>query len=334
MMEESYADNISFFGTVIEESPLFMVAEDKECDLDYDTAGLTNIATYGLIDSHCHLDFIFSRLQGLPESPSTFKEFKKQFKDEFPLRSFSGCIAVFCEPAKWMKNGYEEMAHQDPNVWCTYGVHPHYADDFDTATFYALEKLLKTDSKVVALGEIGLDYSTKNSVDHDVQKRVFELQLLLARQNDFPICLHIRNADDDGLEILEKVNLSKKHKIHLHCFNGSWETCQRWLQKYSNLKVGFTPMITFRQASQLHKVVEAIPLERILLETDAPYFLPRQATSKLGFSHPGLVIHTAAQVAHLKRIPIEDVIEATHANVQEVYGIRGISYNSLLENLD
>ena len=105
--------------------------------------------------------------------------------------------------------------------------------------------------------------------------------------------------------------------------HSNWDECQEWMRRYPNLKVGFTPMITFAKNRHLHDVIRKIPLSRILLETDSPYFLPRQEPTSLtgGMSHPGFVIHTAAQIAQLKKVPIRDVIEANKRNVLEIYGI-------------
>ena len=126
---------------------------------------------------------------------------------------------------------------------------------------------------------------------------------------NLPICLHVRQADEDGLKILDEAKLPKNYRIHLHCFNSHWQNCKMWMEKYPNLKVGFTPMITYEKNRHLHEVVREIPLERVLLETDSPYFLPRQEpNSQSGISHPGYVIHTAAQIALLKNVPIEGKI--------------------------
>jgi len=292
-------------------------------ELDYNKEVLKSLDFRGLIDTHCHLDFLFDRLRFQKgEKYSTFKAFKQDYIQEFSEKCFSGCIAVFCEPQKWGKFGYEDSLLSDHDVWCTFGVHPHHSDDFDTEVYLTLLELLKRE-RVVALGEIGLDYSQNNHVDHDIQKRTFLLQMNLALERDLAVCLHIRRAFEDGLWILDEAKVPQTYRIHLHCFNSDWDECQEWMRRYPNLKVGFTPMITFAKNKHLHEVVRKIPLSRILLETDSPYFLPRQEPISLtnGMSHPGMVIHTAAQIAHLKEVPIRDVIEANRRNVLEIYGI-------------
>lgn len=302
----------------------FCRSEDVS-EIDYCTENLMDVSHCGLIDTHCHLDFIFTRLKNSQyANVQSFYEFWRKFHLEFPKRAFLGCIAVFCQPLTWMEMGYEKtfLNENSHYVWGTYGVHPHYADTFTAEVFYALEEILKRD-KVVAVGEIGLDYSSKNNVNRKTQKRVFEVLLKMAIDHKLPICLHIRDADEDGLKILKKVNLPKNHPIHLHCFTGKWETCQQWIEAYPELKVGFTPIISKINLTFLHDVVKKLPLDKILLETDAPYFLPRQAPmSQCGFSHPGFVIHTAAQVAKFKGISIESVIQATTENAVKVYNLQ------------
>ena len=183
-----------------------------------------------------------------------------------------------------------------------------------------LKQFLKL-PKVVGLGEIGLDFSSKNRVDKKLQEKVFLQQLHLALELNMPICLHIREADEDGLSLLEKAQVPKTHPIHLHCFNSSWKVCQAWMKRFSCLKIGFTPLIMFDNVQHLHEVVRKIPLERVLLETDSPYFLNRRLKSKIGMTHPGLVVHVAKEIATIKAISLDEVLVATDRNIQEVYGI-------------
>ena len=186
--------------------------------------------------------------------------------------------------------------------------------------FCDLETLLRHD-KVAALGEIGLDYSYKNDIDRDVQKASFMTQLELAMANNLAVCLHIREADQDGQNVLEEAKVPRNYPIHLHCFNSSWEVCESWLNKYSKLKIGITPLITYDNADNLHEVVQNIPLNRLILETDSPYFLPKDMDSISGYSHPGFIIHSALSVAKCKNISVEEVIEANQNSVKEIYNV-------------
>ena len=211
------------------------------------------------------------------------------------------------------------MFLSDQDVWCMYGVHPHYSNEYHKVKATLVE-LLKRD-RVVALGEIGLDYGPNNHVGVHIQKTTFKLQIALAIEKGLSLCLHIRQAHKDGLLVLEESKLPADYRIHLHCFNSNWAECQEWVTKYPNLKVGFTPMITNSENKHLHEVIRNIPLNRILLETDAPYFLPFRGASASGLSHPGFVSFVAKEIASLKNVSVEEVILANRRNVQEIYGI-------------
>ena len=284
-------------------------------------------------DTHCHLDFIHQKLEALEnENPhnerlvfNNFRELKEKFSSEFT--DFRGCITNFCDPGLFMNNNYEEMFKYDLDVWYTFGVHPHFADQLDSSVFCALKNALKL-PKVVALGEMGLDYK-KTKCSKEMQKNAFRVQLRLALSLKLPIVLHIRNADEDGLQIMAEENIPTDHPIHLHCFTGliylvpiilkrikifslgCWTDCQSWMKRYTRLKVGFTIV------EGLTDVVKNIPLDKILLETDAPYFF--KGTRGHGFAHPGHVQYIAHKVAELKQVSYNDVINTNFKNVKEVY---------------
>ena len=118
------------------------IEPSKDSSLDYKKEILLNLDSSGLIDTHCHLDFIFDRLQQ-PNKMNTLKSLKQHYNQEFP-KSFSGCVAVFCEPKKWGMYGYENaILDTDHDVWFTFGVHPHHSDDFDVEVMVTLQELLK-----------------------------------------------------------------------------------------------------------------------------------------------------------------------------------------------
>ena len=152
-----------------------------------------------------------------------------------------------------------------------------------------------------------------------IQKETFRIQLQIAKMKDLPIVLHIRDADEDGLEILRGADLPNGYPLHLHCFNSNWIICQTWLREFSGLKIGITPLITYPCSKHLIEVVQRVPLQRLLLETDAPYFNVEEESS---FSDPGQVAHTLAQIhAIRRRESLEDIMTETRRNVQEVYRI-------------
>eukprot|EP00093_Oithona_nana_P006193 06193.XXX_216761_217712_1 [CDS] Oithona nana genome sequencing. len=275
-------------------------------------------------DTHCHLDFIQQKLEGLENSDDNllkgrlvfknFRELKEKYSSEF-TSDFRGCITNFCDPGLFMNKNYEEMFKHDQDVWYTFGVHPHFSDQLDSSAFCALKNALKL-PRVVALGEMGLDYK-KTKCSKEMQKSAFRVQLRLAMQLKLPIVLHIRNADEDGLQIMAEESIPPDHPIHLHCFTGCWVDCQSWMKRYTHLKVGFTIV------EGLTDVVKNIPLDKILLETDAPYFFKgtRSHSSQHLISHPGHVQYVAKKVAELKEVPYTDVINANLKNAIEVYNL-------------
>ncbi len=139
----------------------------------------------------------------LPKWPVNFSAYRAE-QTTFPA-CFESCIAVFCDPREWLKtNPLYLVVEKEPDVRAIFGCHPHFADHMDAAAFDMLNNLLERPN-AVGLGEIGLDYSHKNNVDHDIQKMVFRAQLALAKKRIEPICLHVREADEDAFQVLEEV---------------------------------------------------------------------------------------------------------------------------------
>ncbi|XP_042904217.1 uncharacterized protein [Parasteatoda tepidariorum] len=280
---------------------------------------LTFQSDVGFIDSHCHLDFLFGRLS----YDGSFKDYQKQNKDSFPV-CFKGCIAIFCNPPTFIKRKrfWQDLLAEE-NVWASFGCHPHYSKNYNDEVEESIMRALDH-PKVCALGEIGLDYSRKNDCSKDIQEKVFIRQLKIALKRKLPLVIHCRDAHEDGLEIMKRM-VPKNYFIHLHCFTDTWEIAQKWLEEFPNLYIGLTNLVTFPSAAEVHEVAKKIPLSRLLLETDTPYFIPKPLTrhpSNLRNSHPGMAIHVAAQVAALKEgIPLELVLYKTRQNTKAVYKI-------------
>ena len=173
---------------------------------------------------------------------------------------------------------------------------------------------------------------------------VFKQQVSFAMRIKKPLVLHIRGAEKDALAALEEVGLPSNWPIHRcveifiylltykkcfrHCWNDTWEMCQEWLNKFTNSVVGLTPLITNPHAKDLLNVVEMLPLDRLVLETDAPYFLPRGGgpDGLLGhtdrsFSLPLHVANVAAQVATVKQCTVNEVLTSSRMNIRRVYGV-------------
>ncbi|XP_072539181.1 putative deoxyribonuclease TATDN2 [Salminus brasiliensis] len=267
------------------------------------------------IDTHCHLDMLYGKLgfQG------SFHSFRSKYASSFPVE-FSGCIADFCNPRITQKEAIWEGLLGEELVWGAFGCHPHFAKEYNTIYEQSIMRTMRH-PKTIAFGEIGLDYSHKNSTDSNRQKEVFERQLRLAVSLGKPLVIHCRDADDDLLEIMKKC-VPRDYKIHRHCFTNSYSVIEPFLREFCNLCVGFTALVTYPRAVEARDAVRKIPLDRILLETDAPYFLPRQVPKTVcRFAHPGMGIHTLREISLLKGELLSTVLQKVRQNTTHIYGL-------------
>ncbi|XP_054709760.1 putative deoxyribonuclease TATDN2 [Uloborus diversus] len=275
---------------------------------------LTHKSDIGFIDTHCHLDFLFQR----QDYEGTYADYRKSHSDTFP-ESYEGCVAIFCNPYTFPKKSMWGKYLEEDGVWAAFGCHPHNANVYDAIFEGYLQEALKH-PKVVALGEIGVDYSNRNNCTKEKQHEVFRRQLKIAKKISLPLVIHCREANEDCMEILKEV-VPEDYHIHLHCFTDTWTWAEKWLDTFPNLFIGITNVVTFQSAECVHEVVKNIPLNRLLLETDAPYFIPKAVSKKVKWSHPGLALHVAAQIAALRGIPLNDVLKSVRRNTERMYGI-------------
>ncbi len=197
-------------------------------------------------------------------------------------------------------------------VYFAAGVHPHEAEGAADTYLDDIRKLSK-DPKCVAVGEIGLDYHYDFS-PRDVQRRVYAEQLKLARELDKPVIIHEREAVRDNLDIL-KAHPGVRGVIH--CYSGSWETAKILLDM--GFYLGFTGVVTFKNARRCVEVVENMPLERMLIETDSPYMAP---VPHRGERNSSLLVHLVAEkIAEIRGMSFEDVSRVTTENGRRFYGI-------------
>ncbi|WP_173442832.1 TatD family hydrolase [Selenomonas ruminantium] len=208
-----------------------------------------------------------------------------------------------------------ELAAAYDGVYAGVGIHPEEiyelgkADD-EQLTAWTREK------RVVAIGEIGLDYYwEKDEEKRALQRRMFIHQLDLARQLHLPVCIHDREAHGDTMAILKKEG--KGLKGVLHCFSGSYEMAQEIYKM--GWYIGVDGPLTYKNAAKLPEIVEKFPLERILVETDAPYLAPVPMRGKQ--NEPAFVRYVAEKVAEIKGISVENVAKQTSTNAEELYGI-------------
>lgn len=254
-----------------------------------------------LIDTHAHLDF---------------KEYDKD-RDEVIKRAFEGgvekIINVGCNLDR--SQASINITKKYDQIFASIGVHPYdgKSDSIKTIT----ERLFKMakDEKVVAIGEIGLDYyRLEKERNKDIQKRVFRTQLDVAKELELPVILHCRDAYEDMLDIIKKDNIKRGVS---HCFLGNKEIAKRYLEL--GLYLSFTGVITFKNAGEVIDVVRETPLERILIETDAPFLAPEPHRGTR--NEPAYVKYIAEKIATIKEIGYDQVAKVTTKNVEELFGI-------------
>ena len=202
-----------------------------------------------------------------------------------------------------------ELSKRFDIFYSAVGVHP---EDLYSGEKFSPDKLLNLvrDPKTVAIGEIGLDYHW-DTHPADFQKVWFEDQLDFARQVDLPVIIHDRDAHGDTLEILKK----HKPKGVLHCFSGSNETAKEILKL--GMYIGVGGVVTFKNARKTVEVIKELPLDRLLLETDAPYLSPEPFRGKRCKSD--LIYFTARRIAEIKEIPVEEVLIASMENIKTLF---------------
>ncbi|XP_010983240.1 putative deoxyribonuclease TATDN2 [Camelus dromedarius] len=268
----------------------------------------------GFIDTHCHLDMLYSKLS----FKGTFTKFRKIYSSSFP-KEFQGCISDFCDPRTLTDCLWEDLLKEDL-VWGAFGCHPHFARYYNESQERNLLQALRH-PKAVAFGEMGLDYSHKCTTPVPEQHKVFERQLQLAVSLRKPLVIHCREADEDLLKIMKKF-VPPDYKIHRHCFTGSYPVIEPLLEHFPNMSVGFTAVLTYSSAWEAREALKQIPLERIIVETDAPYFLPRQVPRSLcQYAHPGLALHTVREIARVKDLPLARTLATLRENTCRLYSL-------------
>lgn len=207
------------------------------------------------------------------------------------------------------------LAEQYDFIYTTVGWHPVDAIDMMPGDLEWLEELSKHE-KVVAIGEIGLDYHWDKS-PKDVQQRVFREQIRLARKVGLPIAIHNRDAHHDVLQILKEEKAAEVGGI-MHCFSGSWGTAKQCIDM--NFHISFGGPVTFKNAKQPKEVLAQVPLDRLLLETDSPYLTPHPYRGKRNeTAYVRLVAETAAEI---RGMSLEAIAEVTTANAIRLFGLK------------
>ena len=252
-----------------------------------------------MIDSHCHLNYI--------DKIGTTKELVNE-AHQIGVHTILN-IGTDIESSKQSI----EYAEQFDSIFATVGVHPHDAKNVDQNQLDQLKEM-SSHKKVVAIGEIGLDYYRDHS-PRDIQKKVFEQQLQLAVETKLPIVIHTREAFDDTLEIVKDYAFDIPSGV-FHCFPGDINQAEQVFELGFVISVG--GVITYKNAS-MADVAQLAPLDKIILETDAPYLTPHPFRGKT--NRPAYVKYTYEHLALLKELPFDQVEKTIDRTVQKLFNL-------------
>lgn len=252
-----------------------------------------------MIDTHCHLN------------DNQYNGEVNQVVNNFLNAGVNSAICVGCDPNS---NGKaKEIANSYENVYYTVGIHP---DDCDKFNQEELEYLLNAnDKKLVAVGEIGLDYF-HNKENKIKQISVFEQQIILAQKYKLPIVIHCRDAYGDTLEVLKKYAPFEFGAV-MHCYSGSWEFAQELLKL--GVKFSFTGTVTYKNAKNVQEVASKLPMDSFFFETDSPYLTPTPFRGQR--NEPMYVVEVCKFVADLKGISCKQMEEIADKNAKEFFKI-------------
>ena len=250
----------------------------------------------GLIDTHCHLDY--------PPMADDVEAALQRARDVGVDQVMHiGCSVDRLDPAVALANAFEP-------VFASVGIHPHDARHYDDAVEARLGRLLD-EPKVLALGETGLDYHYDRS-PREAQRDAFARQLELARARDVPIVLHIRDAHADAWEILDAHPPASSQPGIVHCFTGGPDEARAWIDR--GFMLGFSGIVTFRSAPEIQEAARITPVDRLLMETDAPFLAPVPMRGRK--NEPSYVPFTCAFVAGLRSMAPEELAARTTQNAR------------------
>ncbi|MEG3617332.1 TatD family hydrolase [Magnetovibrio sp. PR-2] len=251
-----------------------------------------------LVDSHCHLDY--PEFEDLSETNRRASEagVGAMLTIATAIDKFPGVLSV---------------AESQPNIWATVGVHPHSAGKGDMVTFSWLMENANH-SKVIGFGETGLDYFYEHS-PREAQQQAFRTHIAAARERQLPLIVHTRDAEEDTLAILHNEMEKGAFPGLIHCFSASSAFAQAAVSM--GLYISISGIITFKKADELRDAVAHVPLDRLLVETDAPYLAPIPHRGQP--NEPAYTRHTAEKLAEIKYVSYAELETATTNNFFKLF---------------
>jgi len=255
------------------------------------------------IDSHTHLDM---------------EEFDSD-RDEVIQRALSADVKQLITVGIDVNSSLKavSLAEKHPSVFAAVGIHPHNADVSDKEDLKQIE-LISAEKKVVAIGEIGLDFY-RNLSSRDNQRKYFKQQLDMAMRCNLPVVVHSREAHEDALEILSLFTGGGLKGV-IHCFSGGIDLAKAYIKMGYYISIAGT--VTFANPSPVHEVVAGICIDRMLIETDSPFLSPTPYRGRR--NEPSRVVHTAKKVADIRGISLAEVAEQTSKNTSQLFRLPSI----------
>ena len=252
-----------------------------------------------LFDTHAHMD------------DRAFDADRRQLLEGFPAQG----LALVMNPGCSLESSrnVDALTREYDFLYGAVGSHPDVADEVNEAVLEEYRTLCKQNSKIKAIGEIGLDYHYED-IPRDIQKRAFRMQMELARELELPVIVHERDAHEDGMKIVTEF---PEVTGVFHCYSGSAEMA-KWLVD-RGWYIGFTGVLTFKNARKALEVAKQIPLDRIVLETDCPYMSPEPFRGKR--NDPGKLYRMAERFAEIRELSVEEVHTLTLENGKRLYRI-------------
>jgi TatD DNase family protein len=254
----------------------------------------------GLIDSHCHLE------------PGDFGDEREAVIARARAAGLEAMICIGSGKSLAEVRNAVALAETHPDIFAGVGIHPHDVDRMPAGALEEIERLAATHSRVVAVGETGLDYYYKHSAPEG-QQRALRAFCTISRNTKKPLSFHIRDAHDDAHRILGEEGA----RGVIHCFTGTLADAQRYVDL--GLSISFSGIVTFKSAGPIREAAAWLPLDRMLIETDCPYLAPMPLRGKR--NEPAYVLHTARFLADLRGLPLDELAAVTAKNARDLFNL-------------
>ena len=255
-----------------------------------------------IADSHCHLDY--------PNLYEQLDEVIKRANQNNVKYLLTICTTLESfEKIKFIVGKYK-------NIFGTFGIHPHETKKFTNVNKKFILNMQKKSNKIIGIGETGLDFYYNYS-DREIQKKSFSEHLLAASELNIPVIVHSRNAETDTYEILKNAKKNSNLKVLIHCFTGSKDFADKLVD--IGCYISLSGIITFKNSALLANTISLIPIDKLLVETDAPYLSPLPYRGKS--NEPSYITHTVEKLSKIKNMSKDDVMRNTSENFFKLFNI-------------